>query len=119
MEEFDAYRAFEEPELEHGLKLMESVIGGRWNPMILFSIEHGASRYTDIRNSIGHISDTELQRKLNSLIQSGLIMKSALEEDARKSEYQLTFFGKDITHILHHIMDISLKHSTLNGLMGV
>lgn len=106
-------RAFEEPRLEQGLRLMESVIGGRWNPMILFAIEQGASRYTDIRNNIEHISDTELQRKLGALIQNRLILKIMADEDTRKSEYALTQYGHDITHTLHHIMDITFKHEAL------
>lgn len=106
-------RAFEAPRLELGLRLMETIIGGRWNPMILFAIEQGASRYTDIRNNVEHISDTELQRKLGALMQSRLILKSSADEDTRKSEYALTQYGHDITHILHHIMDISIKHEAL------
>lgn len=108
--EFDITRGFDEPKLEQGLRLMEGVIGGRWNPMILFAIEQGARRFSDIRSSIEHISDTELQRKLNALIQNRLVMKSAAEEDARKSEYVLTAYGGEITHTLHHIMDLSIKH---------
>lgn len=115
MQEYDISRPVEEPQLELGLRLMESVIGGRWNPMILFAIEQGATRFTDIRNSIPHISDTELQRKLGALQESRLIMKAQAEEDARRSEYRLTGYGGDITHILHHILDISYKHQDPGG----
>ena len=108
--EFDITRGFDGPKLEQGLKLMESVIGVRWVPMILFTIEQGARRFTEIRGSIEHISDTELQRKLNALILNRLIMKSTAEDDPRRSEYALTPYGGDITHTLHHIMDISIKH---------
>ncbi|NLW20620.1 MAG: helix-turn-helix transcriptional regulator [Clostridiales bacterium] len=115
MAEFDSTRALDEPQLALGLRLMESIIGGRWNPMILFAIEQGASRFTDIRNHIVHISDTELQRKLASLTQSRLVEKVTAQEDARRGEYALTRFGGDITHILHHILDISYKHLELEG----
>lgn len=115
MTEFDVTQRFEEPKLEQGLRLMESIIGGRWNPMILFAIENGFSRFTDIKNDITYISDTELQRKLSALIQSQLIVKITAEEDARKSEYQLTSFGGEITHTLHHIMNISLNHLAPGG----
>lgn len=115
MTEFDITQRFEEPKLEQGLRLMESIIGGRWNPMILFAIENGSSRFSDIRNDIMYISDTELQRKLSALIKSQLVIKITAEEDARKSEYQLTDFGGEITHTLHHIMNISLNHSAPGG----
>lgn len=115
MAEFEVIPGYDEPRLEQGLHLMESIIGGRWNPMILFAIGQGASRYTDIRNSIEYISVTELQRKLNRLIETRLIVKATAEEDARKSEYQLTDFGGDITHILYHILDISTRHQELGA----
>ncbi len=111
MSEFDPNLRFEEPQLSYGLQLMEDIIGGRWNPMILFVMEQGARSYTDIRNSIAYIRDTELQRKLSSLIESRLIMKESSPDEPRRAEYLLTGYGKDITHILHHIMDISIKHS--------
>ena len=44
MSEFDPNLRFEEPQLSHGLQLMEDIIGGRWNPMILFVMEQGARR---------------------------------------------------------------------------
>ncbi len=112
MIEFDPSVALNEQELEQGLKLMESVIGGRWNSLILFQLEQGRKSYTDIRNSIDYISDTELQRKLNTLIDSKLVKKGD-GLDAKKREYALTPYGEDITHTLHHIMDISLKHREL------
>jgi DNA-binding HxlR family transcriptional regulator len=115
LSEFDPGLRLEEPQLSHGLRLMEGIIGGRWNPMILFAMEQGARSYTDIRKSIAFISDTELQRKLNSLIESRLIMKENTPDEPRKTEYLLTGYGKDITHILHHIMDLSIKHSQISN----
>ncbi len=110
--EYDPTIAPNEQDLESGLRLMESVIGGRWNPLILFQLEHGAMSYTDIRNSIDYISDTELQRKLNTLIDSKLVVKGN-GEDARKREYVLTPYGEDIAHTLHPILDISQTHKEL------
>ena len=37
-------------------------------------------------------------------------MKESSPDEPRRAEWLLTY-GKDITHILHHIMDISIKHS--------
>ena len=112
MEEFNRLPDFDEKELEEGLKLMESIIGGRWNPLILFELEEGAKTYTDIKNSIDYISDTELQRKLSALMDNKLVKKDSMNE-ARKGEYTLTPYGVDIAHTLRHIMDISVKHRTL------
>lgn len=112
MKEIEQTMIFDEQELEEGLRLMESVIGGRWNPLILFELEQGARTYTDIKNNIDYISDTELQRKLNALIDSKLVTKENAAE-TRKNEYALTPYGADITHTLHHIMDISIKHRAM------
>lgn len=113
MSMFDTRAGVDQPGLEQGLRLMESIIGGRWNPAILFVIEQGASRYSDIRSSIGYISDTELQRKLNVLLDGKLIEKTMQGAEERSAAYRLTSFGGEITHTLHHIMDISIKHQQL------
>lgn len=113
MAEFDLTQKFEDTQLLEGIRLMESIIGGRWNPMILFAIEQGANRFTDIKNSIDHISDTELARKLAGLVENRLVIKDE-ESEARRSTYTLSPFGGDITHTLHHIMDISIKHGELS-----
>ncbi len=112
------FRDSQAPQLEQGLRLMESIIGGRWNPMILFALEQGASRFTELKNGIAFISDTELQRKLAALTESGLVTRGGPEEDARKGEYLLTHFGAEITHTLRHILDIQHKHSALSGGAG-
>ena len=111
MGEYDIFTKFSSMHWEEGLRLIESILGGRWSPMILFAIEEGAERFSDIKAGIEYISDTELQRKLNALIQSGLVIKTNPPIDTRKSEYRLTDFGGEITHTLRHILSISVKHS--------
>jgi len=113
MSEYDRFDNVGSVNLDSGLRLMESIIGGRWNPMILFAIEQGATRYSDIRASVSDISDTELQRKLGALTLSRLVSKNNPAEDARRSEYLLTDFGGEITHTLRHIMAISRKHGEM------
>lgn len=113
MSQYDDFQSTQTAGLEGGLRLMESIIGGRWNPMILFAIEQGAARFTDIRANVSEISDTELRRKLAALTDSRLIIKSSPEEDARRSEYALTDFGGEITHTLRHILAISQKHGEM------
>ncbi|MDD2429140.1 MAG: winged helix-turn-helix transcriptional regulator [Eubacteriales bacterium] len=110
MDEFDRSLPYDSGQMEKGLHLMESIIGGRWNPMILFILEQGTRSYAQIKNGIPYISDTELKRKLSALHDSGLIRKSSLAKDRRSSEYLLTAYGERIVHTLHHIMDISCQN---------
>ncbi len=110
--------SFEEPQFEWGLRLMESIIGGRWNPMILFALESGPCRFSDLKSRIEFISDTELQRKLGALMGSGLVVRNSNDEDTRKGEYILTGFGGEIAHTLRHILVISQKHGAHQGAVG-
>jgi DNA-binding HxlR family transcriptional regulator len=109
---------FGEPQFERGLRLMESIIGGRWNPMILFALEGGPCRFSDLKSRIEFISDTELQRKLGALTGSGLVTRCSPEEDARRGEYMLTGFGGEIAHTLRHILVISQKHGADHEVAG-
>lgn len=96
---------------KEGLTLIQTVLGGRWNPEILLSIEAGYSRYSEIYRYIEHISHTELQRKLTLLINEKLVIKEVSETEDGKGTYQLSDFGQEVVHVIHHLLDIGSKHT--------
>ncbi len=109
MNEYDRFGPQDPSTLDAGLRLMETIIGGRWNPLILLALEAGAERFTDLKVYIPDISDTELQRKLLMLQNGGLVTKEPENQDARRRTYRLTPWGFEILHILHHILRIAGK----------
>ena len=109
LSEFDPSLPYDSDQMEKGLHLMESIIGGRWNPMILFMLEKGAQSYSALKTGIPYVSDTELKRKLDMLHKHGLIEKQGPADDGRKNEYRMPANGSKIVRTLHHIMDISCQ----------
>ena len=94
--------------IEKGHEMIQGLVGSRWVPEILFSIEKGCSRYSEIENDIQDISHTELQRKLKMLVEKNVLLKT---ESSNQTDYHLTMFGDDMVHIFHHFEDLSIKYS--------
>lgn len=91
-----------------GYEIIQGLVGSRWVPDILYAIESGSIRYSEIENNIPNISHTEMQRKLKMLVEKNVLEKT---ENANQTEYHLTFFGSDLVHIFHHFEELSIKYS--------
>lgn len=91
-----------------GLNIIQDIIKLKWIPEILDSIENGNHRYNRILESIEYLSHTELQRKLNVLLNKNVIVKREIDGHIN---YYLNDFGFDIIHILHHFSDLNDKYA--------
>lgn len=91
----------------NGFQIVQDLIKLRWVPEILKSIYLGNQRYSDILRSIPYISHTELNRKLNILIEKNVIDKQITESNP---SYSLLGFGKDLIHIFYHLEDLEEKY---------
>jgi len=87
----------------NGFNLIYSLIKMRWVSEIIKSISYGNNRYNQILNSIPQMSHTELNRKLNLLLNKKVINK----ED---NNYILLDFGKDLIHIFNHLEELEEKY---------
>lgn len=93
--------------ISSGFEIVEDLIKLRWVPEILESIDSGNHRYSEIKRSIDGISDTELNRKLTTLVEKGTIVK---EEDLDSISYILLEFGKELVHIFYHLEELQEKY---------
>lgn len=93
--------------ISSGFEIVEDLIKLRWVPEILESIDSGNHRYSEIKRSIDGISDTELNRKLTTLVEKGTIVK---EEDLDSISYTLLEFGKELVHIFYHLEELQEKY---------
>ena len=75
----------------------------RWVSEIIQSISYGNNRYNQILNSIPQMSHTELNRKLNLLLNKKVITKE-------ENSYILLDFGKDLIHIFDHLEELEEKY---------
>lgn len=93
--------------ITEGFELIQDIIRPRWIPEIIATIALGNHSYSKILDSIEYISKTELNRKLNLLIEKKVILKNI---DQNRSEYRLLEFGEDIDHIFKHFYEVGEKY---------
>jgi DNA-binding HxlR family transcriptional regulator len=83
-----------------GLDVALAVIGGKWKPLILFHLAHGARRYGELRRAIGGVSDKMLIQQLKELQADGIVDRRDFREIPPKVEYSLTAFGGTLAKAL-------------------
>ena len=83
-----------------GLDAALAVIGGKWKPLILFHLAHGARRYGDLRRAVGGVTDEMLIQQLRDLHADGIIDRLDYKEIPPRVDYSLTPFGRTLAKAL-------------------
>ena len=95
-----------------GLDAALFVLGGKWKPLILFHLAHGARRYGELRRAVGSVSDKVLIQQLKELQADGIVDRLDYGEIPPKVEYSLTAFGRTLGKALAPLCDWGTKYST-------
>ncbi|MFN3510778.1 MAG: winged helix-turn-helix transcriptional regulator, partial [Tsuneonella troitsensis] len=69
------------------------LIGERWSLLIVRELMFGGRRFSDIRANLPGISAKVLTERLESLEQSGVLVRRRLPPPASAQVYELTAFG--------------------------
>ena len=83
-----------------GLDVALAVIGGKWKPLILFHLAHGARRYGELRRAVGRVSDKVLIQQLKEMQADGIVERRDYKEIPPKVAYSLTAFGGTLAKAL-------------------
>ena len=84
----------------HGVLRCLEIMGGKWKPAILFSIQHGANRFGVMRNMIPGITKQMLTQQLRALEQDNIIDREIFPEIPPRVEYSLTKYGKSLLPVV-------------------
>lgn len=87
------------PRYHHAVEL----IGRRWTGAILMVLLQGASRFTDIVQSVPGLSDRLLSERLKELEAEGIVTRSVHAETPVRIEYQLTEKGKALSSVTESV----------------
>jgi DNA-binding HxlR family transcriptional regulator len=79
------------------------VIGDWWNPLIIRECLYGVHRFDEIQRWLG-ISRNILTRRLDSLVEHGVLERRAYQQKPRRYEYHLTEMGYDAATLLLAMM---------------
>ena len=70
-------------------------VGEWWSILILRDALHGLTRFDEFQKSLG-IAPNMLTRRLNALVESGLLERRRYSEHPERFEYGLTDAGRDL-----------------------
>ncbi|WP_050478512.1 winged helix-turn-helix transcriptional regulator [Herbaspirillum rhizosphaerae] len=89
-------------------------VGEWWSILILRDAMHGLTRFDQFQKSLD-IAPNMLTRRLNSLVESGLLERRQYSERPPRYEYILTDLGRDFRSILVALNSWGNKHFAPEG----
>jgi DNA-binding HxlR family transcriptional regulator len=84
-------------------------VGEWWSIMILRDAFFGLTRFDQFRKSLG-IAPNILSRRLQALVEAGLLEKSRYSEHPPRDEYLLTERGRDFRPVLTALLAWGKRH---------
>src|ERR1700761_5710256 len=89
-------------------------VGEWWNILILRDALHGLTRFDQFQRSL-EIAPNMLTRRLNGLVESGLLERRRYSERPPRDEYVLTEMGRDFRPVLWTLLAFGNKHFAPEG----
>src|SRR6476620_2668583 len=79
------------------------VIGGRWTGAIIRAMLGGATRFSDLRQTVPGLSDRMLSERLKELEVEGIVERSVIPLTPVRVEYRLTDKGRALSGVFESI----------------
>lgn len=80
-----------------------AVIGGKWKPVILWSLTGQTRRFSELRRFLPGITQKMLTQQLRELEADGIIHREIYPQVPPKVEYSLTPKGETLTPVLEQM----------------
>jgi DNA-binding HxlR family transcriptional regulator len=92
------------------ITLAFSVLGKRWNGMILGVLGGGSASFVGLRKAVSGISDTVLSERLSELVEAGLVRRDVAEGPPISVSYELTAAGTEIVPTIEELGAWALRN---------
>src|SRR6266852_1309730 len=89
-------------------------VGEWWSMLIVRDALHGLTRFDEFQKSLG-IAPNMLTRRLNALIESGLLERHRYSERPPRDEYLLTERGRDFRPVVLSLLAWGNRHFAPEG----
>ena len=76
------------------------LIGSKWKLLILRDLLTGTKRYNELRKSLPDISQKVLTTSLKSMVDDGIIIRTAYPEVPPRVEYSLSELGESMRPVI-------------------
>ncbi len=90
-------------ECDSAVTLAFSVLGKRWNGMILGVLGSGSASFVALRRAVSGISDTVLSDRLVELVELGLVRRAVAEGPPVTVSYELTPAGAEVVPTIEEL----------------
>jgi DNA-binding HxlR family transcriptional regulator len=77
-----------------------SLIGNKWKLLIIRNLLNGKARFGDLKDGIDGISKKVLTDNLKSMVDDGIIIRTAYNEIPPRVEYELSDLGNSLKPII-------------------
>ena len=89
-------------------------VGEWWSILILRDAFHGLTRFEQFQKSL-QIASTSLTRRLNTLVEAGMLERHRYSERPPRDEYRLTERGRDFRPVLWSLLAWGNRHFAPEG----
>ena len=83
-----------------GLDISLKIMGGKWKPLILYHLQNGPLRFSEIKRSVGSISEKVLIQQLRDLVAINVLNRHDYKCVPPMVDYSLTPFGETLVQAL-------------------
>jgi DNA-binding HxlR family transcriptional regulator len=80
-------------------------VSGKWQPLIVFSLENGPLRFSGIKRAIGDITQRVLTENLRSLERDGYVTRTVNSGPPVEVSYALTQLGTTLLEVLKPLVE--------------
>ncbi len=92
-------------ETKCGLDVSLRVVGGKWKPVILYHVQGGPTRFSELKRRVGGISEKVLIQQLRDLVGMDVLTRHDHQCVPPVVDYELTPFGKTLVNALVPLCD--------------
>ena len=92
-------------EYDNGVDYALDILGGKWKIPILWYLSERTLRFTELRRSLGKVTDKMLTQQLRDLEEDGFVTRTVYPVVPPKVEYTITPKGEAVLPIIRQICD--------------
>lgn len=78
-----------------GREILDHVMS-KWGSLVMLALHGGTHRYSELRRTVGGVSEKMLSQTLRLLEEDGFVLRRDFREVPPRVEYELTPMGRDL-----------------------
>ena len=92
-----------------------TLISDKWKVLILRDLMPGTKRFSELKRSVGHVTQKVLTAQLRQMEESGLVARTVYPEVPPRVEYSLTELGRSLKPVLDAMWDWGENYKSKNA----